>query len=173
MEGDDGSSGCLEECQRQVDAVSAEGKYSFSIFLNENGEKGYQAAWEKASAEGADFFLWIDHDLRLSEGMIACLFENSEFLRHKAVITGSVSRPDNSLLFLCHASCSTCPWPLFPGMLFRPLMLRRTFSVRTCFTMATGGNSPRLEWRGWWLQESWQSLRGRLLSLLGKIQTAP
>ena len=98
MEGDDGSSGCLEECQRQVDAVSAEGKYSFSIFLNENGEKGYQAAWEKASAEGADFFLWIDHDLRLSEGMIACLFENSEFLRHKAVITGSVSRPDNSLL---------------------------------------------------------------------------
>ena len=31
MEGDGGSAGCLEECQRQVDAVAAEGKYSFFI----------------------------------------------------------------------------------------------------------------------------------------------
>ena len=83
-EGDDGSAGCLEECQRQVDAVASEGKYTFSIFLNDAGEKGYQAVCEKASKEGVDFFLWLDHDLALEEGMLACLLENSEFLRHKA-----------------------------------------------------------------------------------------
>lgn len=98
-EGDDGSTGCLEECQRQVDAIAAEGKYSFSIFLNDEGEGGFAVAWEKADKGGADFFLWIDHDLNLSEGAIACLLENSEFLRHKAVITGTVTRPDKSLVF--------------------------------------------------------------------------
>ena len=99
MEGDDGSAGCLEECQRQVDAVASEGKYSFSIFLNDEGEAGYAASWEKASEDGADIFLWIDHDLILSEGAVASLLENSEFLRHKAVITGTVGRPDKSLVF--------------------------------------------------------------------------
>ena len=99
MEGDDGSAGCLEECQRQVDAVASEGKYSFSIFLNDEGEAGYAASWEKASGDGADIFLWIDHDLILSEGAVASLLENSEFLRHKAVITGTVGRPDKSLVF--------------------------------------------------------------------------
>ena len=98
-DGNDGSSGCLEECQKQIDAVESEGKYSFSIFLNDAGESGYQAVWESASKEGADFYLWIDQDLRLEEGMLACLLENSEFLRHKAVLVGTVSRPDKSLLF--------------------------------------------------------------------------
>ena len=97
-EGDDGAAGCVEECQRQVDIVSSEGRYSFSIYLND-GEDGYLAAWDKASKDGADFYLWLDHDLSLAEGAIACLLENSEFLRHKAVITGTVSRPDKSLLF--------------------------------------------------------------------------
>lgn len=99
MEGDDGSAGCLEECQRQVDAVASEGKYSFSIFLNDAGESGYPAVWERASRDGADFFLWIDHDLRLDEGMIASMLENSAFLRHKAVIAGTVARPDKTLVF--------------------------------------------------------------------------
>ena len=99
MEGDDGSAGCLEECQRQVDSVAAGGKYSFSIYLNDGGAQGYAAALEKADKDGAAFFLWIDHDLNLSEGAIACLLENSEFLRHKAVIIGSVARADRSLAF--------------------------------------------------------------------------
>lgn len=98
-EGDDGSKGCLEEIHRQVDAVSSDGRYSFSIFLNDEGEEGYQTVWETASKDGADFYLWIDHDLSLEEGMLASLLENSEFLRHKAVIAGSVCRPDKTLLF--------------------------------------------------------------------------
>ena len=99
MEGDDGSAGCLEECQRQVDSIAAEGKYTFSIFLNDEGEGGYLAAWDKASKGDADFFLWVDHDMSLSEGAIASLLENSEFLRHKSVITGTVARADKSLVF--------------------------------------------------------------------------
>ena len=42
---------------------------------------------------------WIDHDLMLSDGALASFLENSEFLRHKAVIAGTVSRTDRSLLF--------------------------------------------------------------------------
>ena len=90
---------CLLECQKQVDAVSAEGRYSFDLYLDDDGVEGYQAAWKKASEENPDFFLWIDHDLMLTEGALASFLENSEFLRHKAVIAGTVSKPDKSLLF--------------------------------------------------------------------------
>ena len=90
---------CLVECQRQVEAVEAEGRYSFDLFLNNEGAEGYHSVWKKASEAGADLFLWIDHDLLLSEGAVASFLENSEFLRHKAVIAGTVSRPDKSLLF--------------------------------------------------------------------------
>ena len=53
--GGNGSSSCLEECQRQIEAISAEEKYSFSFFLNEEGAAGRQKMWEKASATGFDF----------------------------------------------------------------------------------------------------------------------
>ena len=56
--GNDGSGGCLEECQKQIDAVASEGRYSFSIFLNYEGAAGYQAMWEKAAKEGNELFLW-------------------------------------------------------------------------------------------------------------------
>lgn len=95
----DGCEGCLEECQKQIDAVSSEGRYTFSIFLNSEGPEGYQAVLEKAAAEGNDLFLWMDQDLMLCEGALASLLENSEFLRHKAVITGTVARSDKTLLF--------------------------------------------------------------------------
>ena len=65
--GNDGSGGCLEECQKQIDAVASEGRYSFSIFLNYEGAAGYQAMWAKAAKEGNEMFLWMDQDLMLSE----------------------------------------------------------------------------------------------------------
>lgn len=99
MEGDDGLPGCLEECQRQVDSISSSGKYSFSIYLNENGGKGRQTVFEKASLESPDLYLWIDHDLRLSEKAFECLLENSEFLRHRTVVAGTVSGKEEGLLF--------------------------------------------------------------------------
>ena len=90
---------CLLECQKQVEALQAEGRYSFSLYLNNEGVEGYQSVWKKASEEEADLYFWIDHDVLLSEGALASFLENSEFLRHKAVIAGTVSRPDRSLLF--------------------------------------------------------------------------
>lgn len=99
LEGDNRNSGCLEECQKQTDAIAAEGKYSFSIFLNDGGSEGCQAVWEKAAKEGFDLYLWMDYDLRLSENALSVFLENSVFLRHKAIITGTVAAPDKSLLF--------------------------------------------------------------------------
>ncbi len=99
QDGDDRGSGCLEECQKQVDAIASEGKYSFSIFLNNEGQDGALSVRDKASKDGADLYIWIDYDLRLREDALGCLLENSEFLRHKAVITASVSGPDRELLF--------------------------------------------------------------------------
>lgn len=99
LDGNDSHESCLEECQKQIDGVASEGRYSFSIFLNDQGVEGYPAVWKKASEEGADLFLWMDNDLMLAEGSLASFLENSEFLRHKSVITGTVSRPDKTLLF--------------------------------------------------------------------------
>lgn len=96
--GGNGSSSCLEECQRQIEAISAEEKYSFSFFLNEEGAAGRQKMWEKASATGFDFYLWMDSDLALEEGALAAFFVNSVFLRHKAVIAGAVSDMSGNLV---------------------------------------------------------------------------
>lgn len=96
---DDRASGCLEEVQRQIDSIEAEGKYHFSIFLNSDGRAGFQKVWEKASAEGFDFYLWIDYDLVPREDAIGVLLENSEFLRHKSIITATVCGPDKAPVF--------------------------------------------------------------------------
>ncbi len=89
---------CLEECQRQTEALTATGGYSFTTFLNDEGTAGYQKLLEKALETGFDFYLWMDSDLRLEEGAFASFFENSFFLRHKAVIAGSVADLSGNLL---------------------------------------------------------------------------
>lgn len=98
-EGNTSDEGCLEECRRQIEAIEAEGKYAFSVFLNNEGQSGCQSVWEKASNEGFDFFLWMDYDLRLKDNALQVFFENSEFLRHKAIIAGTVAASDKSLMF--------------------------------------------------------------------------
>lgn len=95
---DDRSPGCLEECQKQIDAISAEGMYSFSIFLNNEGAEACEAVLEKARAEHYDLYLLMDYDLRLEEGAIASFLENSTFLRHRAIIAGTLALPDGTLL---------------------------------------------------------------------------
>ena len=41
-DGKDGATACLEECQRQTEALTATGGYSFTTFLNDEGVGGYQ-----------------------------------------------------------------------------------------------------------------------------------
>ena len=83
---------CLGEVRSQTDKVGAEERYSFSVFMNNDGIEGLQGTWESAFAEGFDFYLFVDADLQLSENAFEVFLENSEFLRHKAIIAGSVTR---------------------------------------------------------------------------------
>ncbi len=99
LEGGDGSVACLEECQKQTDAMTATGEYSFSIFINDKGVEGYRKIWEEAASQGFDFYLWMDSDLLPAEGAFASFFENSMFLRHKAVITGTVAGLSGNLMY--------------------------------------------------------------------------
>ena len=55
-DGDDRSSGSLEECQKQMEAIAARGKHSFSMFINNEGEAGCPAVWEKALEGKFDFY---------------------------------------------------------------------------------------------------------------------
>lgn len=88
----DKAADCLESCQRQIDYIGAEEKYSFSIFMNSQGVMGLESTWSHASKEGFDFYIFIDSDLTLAENALSVFLENSEFLRHKAIIVGSISR---------------------------------------------------------------------------------
>lgn len=80
---------CLEECQRQCALVEAEGKYSFEIVLNDKGRDVFME-WDQDADSIPDFCLWVGHDLSLRDDAIASFLSDSEFLRHRAIITGSV-----------------------------------------------------------------------------------
>lgn len=109
---------CLENCWHQIDGMKADGKYSFTVYLVDDGStdgtseavaeqfpqtvllrgdgslfwnQGMRLAWSKAAEDGQDFYLWINDDTYMNEGALAALMENSEFLRHKAVIVGTAA----------------------------------------------------------------------------------
>ncbi len=98
--GDTGSaSDSLDAFRRQADAVAAGGKYSFSVFLNTEREEGLPAFREHTVGDGFDLLLLLDSTLRPQPGSLASLLETSEFLRHKAIIAGTVAAADGTLLF--------------------------------------------------------------------------
>ena len=51
---------CLEECQRQIDSLASDEKYSFSIFMNTQGSMGIESTWSHASKEQFEFYIFID-----------------------------------------------------------------------------------------------------------------
>ncbi|MGP1620927.1 MAG: glycosyltransferase family 2 protein [Candidatus Cryptobacteroides sp.] len=115
---------CLEECYRQFDSMIAEGKYRFTIYLHDDNstdglredvkEKfpetnilrtygkeyingGRLIAWRAAAKENYDFYLWLDCELNLKENAFSVLLDNSAFVRHKAIIVGSVAGPKDGM----------------------------------------------------------------------------
>ena len=117
---------CLEECMRQIDSLAADEKYSFSIFLVDDGStdgtseevkrlfptvrlirsegglywnRGMRLAWDTAAKEDFDFYLWLNDDISLKEGALATIMENSERLGHKAIVVGSAQSKDGSLTY--------------------------------------------------------------------------
>lgn len=118
---------CLEDCLRQIDAMAAEEKYSFSIYMVDDGStdgtseaveklfpgvkvirsggglfwnQGMRLAWNTAAAEkDYDLFLWLNDDVRLKEGALSVVMETSEYLRHKAIVAGSAEGADGVLTY--------------------------------------------------------------------------
>ena len=186
-DGKDGATACLEECQRQTEALTATGGYSFTTFLNDEGVGGYQKVWEKVLGIGFDFYLWMDSDLRLEEGAFASFFENSFFLRHKAVIAGTVSdlsgnllsggrsrhgrllEPDPVIPVPCHLYDMTLT--LVPEYAVRHLENPLIYSGPIFFTMVVElrwrkPESPESSLRGFW-----RAPAGNRIFLLGRILT--
>jgi len=108
---------CLERCYREIDSMKAMEKYSFSIYVVDDGcedgtyeavreqypqvnlikgsgdlywNQGMRLAWSEAAKEDYDFYLWLNCDTYFVEGALATLMETSEFLRHKAIVAGTV-----------------------------------------------------------------------------------
>ena len=118
---------CLFDCYRQIDAMSGSDAYSFSCYLVDDGStdgtaeavveqfpqvrlirsegnlywnQGMRLAWDTAAKEkDFDFYLWVNDDIRLREGAIASLLENSEFFRHKAIVTGTAVDQEGNISY--------------------------------------------------------------------------
>ncbi|MDD6253681.1 MAG: glycosyltransferase family 2 protein [Candidatus Cryptobacteroides sp.] len=117
---------CLKVCYQQIDAMKAEGEYAFKVYMVDDGStdgtseavketfpqtvvirgsgglfwnQGMRLAWEKASEDDPDFYLWINDDTVLYEGAIACLMETSSFLRHRAIVVGTAESADGKLSY--------------------------------------------------------------------------
>ncbi len=118
---------CLSGVYRQIDSLAGEGRYAVDVWLNDDASsdglseavalqfpqvrvvaspqrlyanRGLRLAWETASAaEDYDFYLWLDSGIRLREGTFYSLLENSGFLRHEAIVCGTVEAADGRLLF--------------------------------------------------------------------------
>jgi len=117
---------CLTNVYRQIDSLASQGEYSFDIYLNDDMStdglseavkekfpsvniirseqeqfqyRGLRMAWLQAAKNDYDFYLWLDYDLNLNEGAFAELLENSNFLRHKALIVGSVNSIEGKLMY--------------------------------------------------------------------------
>jgi len=116
----------LSECFRQIDALSADDRYSFSFYLNDDGstdglyndvvEKfpqvhlirtsgdrfwcgGLRTAWAEAAKEDFDYYLWLDYDLDMSGDAFSVLLDNSAFLRDRAIVVGSISDTKGKLIY--------------------------------------------------------------------------
>ncbi len=118
---------CLAGCYRQFDTLAAQDEsLSFSIYVHDDAGTdglleavrerfpqvhlmhsdsvqywctGLRMLWEEAAREDFDFYIWLDYNLRLEEGCFARLLETSAFLRHKALLAGSVRDVSGSLRY--------------------------------------------------------------------------
>lgn len=117
---------CLSSCRSQIEAMKADGKYSFSVYLTEDGctdgtaeavselfpdvniihgdgslywNRGMCAAWNEAAKEDPDFYLWINDDIVMKEDAFSVLTDISSALGHKAIVIGSTEGRDGSITY--------------------------------------------------------------------------
>ncbi len=107
---------CLRNCASQADFLRADGKYSFDVYLTDDGStdgtpeavavefpevhiirgdgtlywnRGMHTAWTEAAREDYDFYLWLNDDTVLERGAFAVLLENSAYLKHSSIVVGT------------------------------------------------------------------------------------
>lgn len=108
---------CLRNCMEQIDSLKVENRYSFSVYLTDDGStdgtseavteqfpgvhiirgdgslywnRGMCAAWNKAAEDGVqDFYVWLNDDTVMKPGALGVLLENSSYLRHRSIIAGT------------------------------------------------------------------------------------
>lgn len=108
---------CLLDCFRQIDEMKADDSYKFTVYLLDDGStdgsgeaiterfpqvkvahadgtlfwnQGMRHIWQIASDEhDYDFYLWVRSRISLKEGALTAMLENSNFLRHKAIVVGT------------------------------------------------------------------------------------
>lgn len=106
---------CVSECRMQSDSIESEGKYSVEIVPVLQAQD-ILSGWDSDPASIPDLCLWLSRPLDLKEGALAALLENSEFLRHKAVIISSVSDKEGNLVYggRTHRGRIVQPDPVIP-----------------------------------------------------------
>lgn len=117
---------CLDACFREIEAVKADGRYSFKVYLTEdnctdgtaeavrenypdvvlihgNGSlywnRGMIEAWKAAASENPEFYLWLNDDTIIRNGAFSVLLESSTYLKHKAIIAGSAVDSEGSMSY--------------------------------------------------------------------------
>ena len=119
---------CLRHCYAAAAHVKTDGRgsFSFSVYMTDDGStdgtaetvsaafpdvriikgsgslywnRGMIAAWEAAAKEDYDFYLWLNNDTMVSENAFSVLLENSSYLRHRAIVAGTVAGRDGKLSY--------------------------------------------------------------------------
>ena len=114
----------LRSCSVQIDEMKNEENFSFTIYLLDNmstdgtveavneaypqvktlkmdmGDEwsnGLKTLWEYVAEKKYDFYLILDSGIHLEDGALACLMENSKFLKDRAIIAGTISDKDGKI----------------------------------------------------------------------------
>ena len=117
---------CLSACFAQFEAIKPERKYSFSVYMTEDGctdgtydavsemfpsvhvirgdgtlfwNRGMCAAWNEAAISDPDFYLWLNDDTILKNGAMSVLLETSAALGNKAIVAGTAAGSDGNISY--------------------------------------------------------------------------
>lgn len=117
---------CLAACYAQIESVRAGSRYSFSIYMTDDGStdgtsdavrsmfpdvkiihgdgslfwnRGMCAAWKAAAEASPDFYLWLNDDTVPLQGAFRTMLEISSALRDKAIVVGTAKGKDGRLSY--------------------------------------------------------------------------
>lgn len=117
---------CLAACYAQIESLRAGSRYSFRIYLTDDGStdgtsdavqstfpdvriiygdgtlfwnRGMCAAWKEAAQDSPDFYLWLNDDTMLLPGAFSTMLEISSALRDKAIVVGTAKGKSGGLTY--------------------------------------------------------------------------